>query len=132
MVRSPYRREHEFGLLVGGIIAFLGGWWIFREKFHAIRNWFVVVGGLGMILALLAPRALVLPRRGWMMFAEGLSYVMTTIILAIVFFLVVTPIGFFKRLFGWDPLRRRSPGENSYWKPYPVRQKDPKHYEKLY
>ena len=132
MPKSKYSREREFGLLVGGIFVFFGGWWIFRDKFHAVRYWFLAAGSLGMLLALFAPQALVFPRRGWMAFAEGLSYVMTTLILGIVFFLVVTPIGLFKRLFGWDPLRRRSPGENSYWKPYPVRQQDPKHYEKLY
>jgi hypothetical protein len=57
---------------------------------------------------------------------------MTRVILAIVFFLVLTPIGLIKRAMGWDPLHRRAvPGE-SYWRPYSERQHDPRHYEKMY
>jgi hypothetical protein len=44
----------------------------------------------------------------------------------------VTPIGFVKRLFGWDPLSRRAPASESYWRPYSDRQKDARHYEKMF
>src|SRR5262245_55513148 len=98
----PYRAEREFGLLVGAILAAFGGWWIFREKFAAVRPWFLGVGAILLVLGLVAPRALAIPYRGWMRFAELLARVVTTLILAIVFFLVVTPIGFWKRLRGWD------------------------------
>ena len=63
---------------------------------------------------------------------EGLSFVTTRIILGIVFFLIVTPIGVVKRLSGWDPLERRSGRRSSYWKPYSERQRDPRHYEKMF
>ena len=67
-----------------------------------------------------------------MALAEGLSFVMTRVVLGIVFFLVVTPIGAIKRLTGWDPLRRRSRPAPSYWGAYPERQRDPRHYEKMF
>jgi hypothetical protein len=53
-----------------------------------------------MLLALIIPRALVYPNRAWMTLAEGMSYVSTRIILAIVFFGVLTPIGLIKRAMG--------------------------------
>jgi hypothetical protein len=67
-----------------------------------------------------------------MALAGVMSFVMTRVILAIVFFLIVTPIGVVKRMTGWDPLRRRAHPEQSYWAPYPERQRDPRHYEKMY
>jgi hypothetical protein len=67
-----------------------------------------------------------------MALAEVLSYVTTRIILGLVFFLIVTPIGVIKRAFGWDPLHRRAAPGESYWKPYSERQRNPRHYEKMY
>jgi hypothetical protein len=78
------------------------------------------------------PRALVWPNRVWMTLAEGLSFVTTRVILAFVFFVVLTPTGLIKRAMGWDPLHRRSTPGDSYWRPYPERQRNPRHYEKMF
>jgi hypothetical protein len=127
-----FRAQREFGLLVGAVMAGLGGWWVHREKFAAVRPWFLGVGLALIVLGAVAPRLLAGPYRAWMGLAEALSKVVTTLVLAIVFFLIVTPIGVFKRLTGWDPLERRAPRRASYWKPYDARQHDPKHFEKMY
>ena len=66
-----------------------------------------------MVSGLLVPRALVWPNRLWMGLAEALSFVMTRVILAIVFFALVTPIGLFRRLIGGDPLNRRDIGNKN-------------------
>ena len=126
------RAEREFGLVVGGISILLAAWWFYRDKFGAARPAMFIVGGMLVVLALIWPRALVWPNKAWMLLAEGLSFVTTRVILAIVFFLVVTPIGVVKRVFGWDPLNRRNAGGGSYWRPYPARQRDRRHYEKMY
>ena len=132
---TPSRRlraEREFGLLVGAIFALFGGWWLYRGKFHVTAEVFLAGGALLVLLGALAPRALVWPHRLWMGFAEKLGAVMTVVILAIVYYLVVTPIGVGKRLFGWDPLARRAPAGASYWQPYSPRHHDPKHFEKMF
>lgn len=85
-----------------------------------------------IVLGAISPRILVYPNKAWMKLAEGLSFVSTRIILAFVFFLVLTPIGLIKRAMGWDPLHRRSHGLDSYWRPYSKRQLDPRHYEKMF
>ena len=129
------RAEREFGLVVGGVFAALGAWWSFRDKFAAVRPWFLVAGGLLVLLGALWPRALAVPYRAWMALAEQLAKVATTLILGLVFFLVVTPIGVFKRLRGWDPLERRAEVARagaSYWRPYSGRQHDPKHFDRMY
>ena len=130
--KRSFRVEREFGLIVGGIFILLSGWWIYRGKFHAVSQVTLPVGALLVLLGIVFPRALVWPNKAWMALAEALSYVSTRIILAVVFFGIVTPIGFVKRLFGWDPLSRRAPASESYWRPYSDRQRDSRHYEKMF
>jgi hypothetical protein len=130
--KTSYRPEREFGLIVGGMLLLVGGWWLFRGKFHNAVVITLPLGAALVLLALVFPRLLFWPNKAWMALAEILSFVMTRIILALVFFLIVTPIGVIKRLFGWDPLHRRGARQESYWRPYSERQKDPRHFEKMY
>jgi hypothetical protein len=132
MKKKSFRREREFGLVVGGVFALLGGWWLYRGKFSSGSHIVLPLGSLLVLLGLVWPRSLVWPNRAWMLLAEGLSFVTTRIILGIVFFLIITPIGVVKRLSGWDPLERRSGRRPSYWRPYSGRQRDRRHYEKMY
>jgi hypothetical protein len=130
--KRSFRVEREFGLIVGGIFLLLSGWWIYRGKFHSVSQVTLPLGAVLVLLGLAFPRALVYPNKAWMALAEVLSFVSTRVILALVYFLIVTPIGFVKRLFGWDPLNRRAPRSESYWRPYSDRQKNPRHYEKMF
>ena len=132
MKKQSLRPEREFGLIVGGVLVLLGAWWLYRGKFHSIRPIILPLGGVLILLGLVLPRALVWPNKAWMALAEALSFVTTRIVLGFVFFAVITPIGFVKRLFGWDPLHRRAPKSDSYWKPYSERQRDARHYEKMF
>ena len=127
-----YRVERDFGLVVGTVFALLGAWWVYRGKFEWAAPVLLCVGAALVLLGLVLPRALVLPNRGWMALASVLGYVMTRVVLALVFFLLVTPIGVVKRLTGWDPLGRRARRGESYWQAYPERQHDPRHFEKMY
>ena len=132
MKKFSFRAEREFGLVVGGIFTLLSLWWLYRDKFAGVTQILLPLGSLLILLGVVYPRALVWPNRVWMTLAEGLSFVTTRIILAFVFFVVVTPIGLIKRAMGWDPLYRRSAPDESYWHPYPERQRNPRHYEKMF
>jgi len=132
MKRRTFRAEREFGLVVGGVFLLLGLWWLYRGKFTSATYVVVPLGTLLLLFGLIWPRMLVWPNRVWMLLAEGLSFVTTRIILAVVFFFIVTPIGVVKRLSGWDPLSRRGPRRTSYWRPYSERQRDSRHYEKMF
>ncbi len=126
------RREREFGLVVGGVLLALSAWWFYRGKFPFFSKYTIAIGALLVLLGLVLPKALVWPNKAWMALAEVLSFISTRIILAFVFFGMVTPIGFIKRLLGWDPLHRRAGRSDSYWRPYSERQHDTRHYEKMY
>jgi hypothetical protein len=110
----------------------LGGWFLYRGRYPTVAPLLLAVGGLLVVLGFTWPRALVWPNRGWMLLAEVLSFVSTRIILGAVFLLAVTPIGAVMRWTGSDPLQRRAPRRSSYWQPYSARQRDPKHYERMF
>jgi hypothetical protein len=130
MKRRTFRAEREFGLLVGAVFSLVGAWWFYRGKFAIAAYVFTIAGPVLIVLGATLPNVLVVPRRFWMKLAEGLSYVSSRVILAIIFFLVLTPIGLVKRALGWDPLQRRSGSRDSFWHPYPPR--NSKHYERMY
>ena len=129
---TSFRAEREFGLLVGLMAILIGSRLLYKGRQGAVATVLLGAGSALAILALFFPRALVLPNRWWMALAKWLSLITTPIILAIIFFLIVMPIGVIKRLFGWDPLRRRAPSAVSYWGQYNARQRDPHHFEKMY
>ena len=130
--KRSFRAEREFGLIVGGMLLLLSAWWIYRGKFHHVSQVTLPIAILLAALGIIVPGALVYPNRAWMALAEALSFVSTRIILAFLYFVIITPIGVVKRLSGWDPLNRRSPRSDSYWRDYSERQRDRRHYEKMF
>src|SRR6202008_1349635 len=130
MKPRTFRAEKEFGLIVGGVFVLLSLWWFYRGKFATAAYLLSAAGSILVLCGLVLPRLLTVPRRLWMKLAEALSYVSSRIILAIVFFLVLTPIGLIKRATGWDPLQRRAGSWDTFWNPYPER--NSRHYEKMY
>jgi ABC-type uncharacterized transport system permease subunit len=74
------------------------------------------------VLAAIAIAAALQPRwfRGYYRFSTKLGFVLSQlaghIVLVLVFFIVVTPLGLVLRMLGKDPLRlRRPPDAQSYW-----------------
>jgi hypothetical protein len=77
----------------------------------------LVLGGLAALLAiagLAIPSKLSPLESGWMKLAHALSKVTTPIFMGIVYFVVLTPIGFIRRSFGGNPLVHKAEKE-SYW-----------------
>ena len=100
------RQLRDFGLLVGGIFGAIGLWPIVWRH-QSPRLWAVALAVVLMLPALVAPRILTPVYRAWMALAAALAWVNTRIVLGLVFFAVVTPIGLAMRLLGRDPMRRR-------------------------
>jgi hypothetical protein len=132
MKQRSFRSEREFGLIVGGVFTLLGAWWLYRGRFLSVAQLFIPLGSLLILLGLVFPRALVYPNKFWMKLAEVMAFVSTRVILAFVYFLILTPIGLAKRATGWDPLHRRSASAKTFWRPYSERQQNPHHYEKMF
>ena len=123
--------DHTFGWTVGGAFAVLGALLLWRHR-TAAGAVFVSLGGALLLLAAAAPALLAAPHRGWLALARALGRVNSAVFLFLTYFLVLAPLGFVLRLFGRDELRRRGPAPATMWEPYPERNRDPKHYEKIW
>lgn len=112
--RSPEalrRFGRSVGLVFLGIALYLawrGGWTLGPGAWTT-----GVAGALLVGVGLAAPRLLRPVYAGWMGLAFALGFVMTRVLLSVVFFGLVTPIGLAMRLAGRDPMQRRP--KASYW-----------------
>ncbi len=125
------RDLRKFGLLVGGVFAVLGLLFLWRHKsFFPYLLWpGVTLVALGAAL----PRALKWIYVGWMSVAFVLGFVMAHVILTLLFFLVITPMGWLARLTGKDFLSLKlDRTARSYWIPRDQKLKSPADYERQY
>lgn len=97
----------EFGLTTGAIVGILFGLcfpWVLERP---IPRWPWVIFGVLALLAVSVPNALRPIYKGWMRFGLVMSKITTPIIMGIVFYLVITPMGLVMRLAGKDYMARR-------------------------
>jgi hypothetical protein len=99
------RTLRQFGLLVGGIFLLMGLWpFVWRQE--AIRMWAVVPGVIMGLAGLIVPGVLKHVYQGWMWLGHILGWVNTRIILGVLFYGIITPMGLVMKLSGRDPMRR--------------------------
>jgi hypothetical protein len=93
----------NFGLIVGGVFGLLGLWPL------------LILAVALIVPAQIVPRVLAPAHRAWMALGSALGWVNTRIILGLVFFGMITPIGFMRRAIGGDPMQRAfDAGATSY------------------
>ena len=103
----------SFGITIGIILLILSGLLMYYS--YEYYNFIAILAsafiGIGLLLPiLLKPIYLV-----WMVFAAILGWIMTRIILSLVFYLLITPIDLLTRLIGEDFLALKKIESNSYW-----------------
>jgi hypothetical protein len=95
----------QFGLLVGGVFSVIGFWpFVFRSE--SPRLWALVLGGLLMILGGIAPQSLRQVHAGWMKIGHVLGAINTKIILGLIYYLLIAPMGIVMRSLGKDSMHR--------------------------
>lgn len=108
------KQLRSFGLLVGVIFAVISLWPMIWHG-ETLRIWALIVAGVLAVPAVVMPKSLKLIYCGWMAVGDMLGWINTRIILGIVFYGVVTPIGAFRRWRGHDPMQRSwDPKAESY------------------
>ena len=106
----------EFGLVTGGLFVGIFGLLLPSVFGFNFPVWPWVLAGILWGLALLLPNGLKQIYRGWMHFALAVGWVNTRILLAIVFYLMITPFGLIIRLFGRSSVRNKPSQSTSYRK----------------
>jgi hypothetical protein len=108
------KQIRKFGIIAFIFFGILCGLGIWQEKLLATYLFgFLTLLGLGFITI---PIPLKPVYKAWLRFAHFISRVITNFILILIYFLVITPSGLIKRLFGGKPLPVK-PDKNvsSYW-----------------
>ncbi len=95
----------NFGLMVGTVFTVIGLWPLVVHG-DQVRLWALVPGLVLILLGLIWPPALRLIYRGWMAIGLVLGWINTRIILGIIFYGLMTPVGLFMRARGKDFMRR--------------------------
>ena len=115
--RHPSRRElNQFGFIWLGFMAFFGAvaWFKFQAPTAAAALWLlsVVVPAVGWVWPAFMRAVFV----GMSIAAWPIGFVVSHVVLALVYYLVLTPIGLAMRLIGYDPMTRRpDPKRSSQW-----------------
>lgn len=98
------KQVQSFGFMVGGIFAIIGLWPLVHQQ--SLRHWALVVAALLVVPAAVWPKSLLPVYRTWMFLGRVLGEINSRIILTLIFFGIITPIGVAKRWLGDDPLHR--------------------------
>lgn len=80
-----------------------------------IRAWSLIISLIFLILGLLNSRLLTPLNKTWFKFGILLSKIFSPLIMGTIFFLVVTPIGIFMRIFRKDLLNLKFNKKETYW-----------------
>jgi hypothetical protein len=127
---SP-KKIRDFGITFFVIFGIIGGVLIYKERPFGFG--FIGLGLLFLLAGIWAKSSLRGPFKVWMGFAAVLGFFMSRILLSILFYLVITPIGLLVRLLGKDLLNERwNRDAGSYWIQKEKKPFDRKQYEKLF
>ena len=84
----------------------------------ATAIWWLIAAVPFALTAWLCPKVLTPLNRAWLRFGRLLHRIVSPLILALIFYLIVVPVGLLMRLSGKDPLRLTfEPEAASYWIP---------------
>ena len=103
--QATNKELRQFGLVVGGVFSVIGLWpVVFRAE--SPRLWAMILGGLLIALGAMVPQALKQVHHGWMKIGHLLGSINTRIILGIIYYFLITPMGIVMRLMGKDSMHR--------------------------
>ena len=114
LIKEDKRSLRKFGLTVGVVLLLVG-----IVLYLIDKPAFVYLGVIGLLLILLGVSLPILLKplnKAWMTLAILLGWFMSRVILTILFYLIVTPIGILLKIFGKDLLKLKTNDPLiSYW-----------------
>ena len=114
-IKSEKSDLRKFGITVGLILMIVSGFlfWKEKESFQIL----ITSGAILLILGVTIPVILKYIYWVWMIFATIIGWIMTRVILSLMFYVIFTPIGFILRLFGKQFIELNwNKTDSTYWK----------------
>ena len=132
---NPSNKQlRQFALLLALVLAGVAGWLAWKS--HPVA-WAVGVGAAAVVsgvIGVFRPGLMRVVYVVWMAAVFPIGWLVSHLLLAAIYYLVITPIGVMMRVFGYDPMQRRLDRQaKTYWKPREDQdQDDTKRYFKQY
>jgi len=104
----------KFGITMGIILTIIGSYLLWKKNNYF--EYFFFVAAVFFILGLILPAALKYVYKAWMSLAVVMGFIMTRVIMVIIFYLIVTPIGLIASITGKEFLDMKiDQNAKSYW-----------------
>ena len=108
------KQNRGFGLLFFIVFLVLALWPL--RNGEEINFYLIFIALIFLLLGLINSKILTPLNKGWIKFGEILGRIIAPIIMAIVYFLILTPVSLFVRLFGKDLISLKfNDNLKSYW-----------------
>ena len=105
--------NRSFGLVFFAVFLLIGIWPLFNEQ--SLRIWSIIVSLIFLILGIFNSKLLTPLNLVWVKFGALLGRIIAPLVMGVVYFAIITPIGLFMRLIRKDLLKIKFLSNNSYW-----------------
>jgi hypothetical protein len=105
--------NRSFGILFFIVFLLIAIWPILSES--SIRVWSLIISLIFLLLGLINSKLLTPLKNVWIKLGEFLGKIIAPIIMGIIYFFIVTPIGLIMRIIGKDLINIKYSKEKSYW-----------------
>lgn len=128
---SSRREQRAFGLVMAAAIVVVTLiHWLIRGH---LALWPFYISAAFAVLGLVAPMVLKPVFVVWIKFSLLLNWIVTRLMLSIVFYLMIAPTGWLMLIFSEDPLKRRFDADaETYWEEPEDQPEDPARYENMF
>ena len=103
----------SFGIVFAIVFFLIALWPIIKSD--DIRIWSLIVSIIFLILGIMNSSILTPLNKIWFRFGIFLGNLIAPVVMGIIFFFVVTPIGLIMRLLGRDLIKLKKNNDSSYW-----------------
>ena len=113
-VSNEQSSEKSFGVVFSIVFLIVALYPLINSE--GLRIWALFVSIIFFLLAFLAPKVLVLPKKLWFKFGLLMGSIVAPIVMTLVYFVTVVPTGLIMRLLGKDLLKQKlDKHAKSYW-----------------
>ena len=113
MNKNAIPSNKNFGIIFAILFLVISFWPLLKGE--DLRNWSLIIALIFLVLGLINSKILTPLNKLWFKFGLLLGRIVSPLIMGVIFFFVVTPIGFIMRILGKDLLNLKFNKDKSYW-----------------
>ena len=106
--------NRSFGIVFFIVFLIIGVYPILNNE-GDVRFWSLIIAVIFLVLGILNSKVLNPLNKLWFKFGIFLGKIISPFVMGVIFFIIVTPIGFIMRILKKDLLKLKFNNKNSYW-----------------